>query len=77
MDVGGGLDMGLGGGGLSLLAPGLGGSAAMQAAGLQAVLSDQQQAMTIGTVGGLPSKNYLGPFLPGAFGGGIGNFLGF
>ncbi len=53
---------------------GIGGSAAMQAAQMQMLHSDQQQAMTIGTIGGGFPSGYMG--LPGSFSTGINNFLG-
>lgn len=50
------------------------GGAAMQAAQMQMIAADQQQAMTIGTVGGGFPSGYMG--LPGSFANGINTFLG-
>lgn len=50
------------------------GGAAMQAAQMQMLHSDQQQAMTIGTVGGGFPSGYMG--LPGSFSNNLGMFLG-
>lgn len=50
------------------------GGAAMQAAQMQMLHSDQQQAMTIGTVGGGFPSGFMG--LPGSFGNNLGMFLG-
>jgi hypothetical protein len=50
------------------------GGAAMQAAQMQMLASDQQQAMTIGTIGGGFPSGYMG--LPGSFANSLGTFLG-
>ncbi len=50
------------------------GGAAMQAAQMQMISSDQQQGLTLGTVGGGFPSGYMG--LPGSFANSLGTFLG-